>query len=304
MLRHISAFVLVVSAGLWNLPCAQAAVFNVPPPASLSLTSAPGGMRVVLRGATNFKFLVYVSTNLNLSNGWSLLSSNVAVSQVVAVVDSPSTNRPLRMYKASSLVTPFFYQGTFGGTEAGSFILLARTNNTAAFMAYNSTAAHRRGEFVNSLAIDGDDVAYGSFIAGTTGALQFTATNTLAGRFTNSSSGATGTVTAVQRANAGIHSGSAGLYAGPMVGHSGTARILLCPDGGMAFFRNDINTGKNDGGVGALPINGVVDVYLSGSVVMHVAGSFNPALKRFTVTIHELDGTISTSTLTFSEPIL
>ena len=49
-----------------------AATFNLPPPASLSIKPEASGARITYRGATNFQFLVEVSSDLL---GWSLLAS-------------------------------------------------------------------------------------------------------------------------------------------------------------------------------------------------------------------------------------
>jgi len=280
----------------------RAATFNVPAPASLSLTSAPGGMRVVYKGATNFKYQVQVSSNLT---AWSLLASNVATEPTTVIIDAPSTNRPMRFYKANSLVTPFFYQGTFSGSESGSFILLARTNNTTVFMGVNTTAAHRRGEYATSVVVAGDNSACGTFIVGAPGCCQFTASSSITGSFTNGAS-APGTLAGVQKPNLGIYSGYAGLYSGPvsLSAHTGTARILLCPDGSLAFFRNDTLLVRNDGGVGVLPVDGTVDVDLNGSIAYpHVLGSFSRPNRRFNLTIHEADNTTSIATLNFTEPV-
>jgi hypothetical protein len=301
---------LRVFSGLLFLACivwlrddkAQAATFNQPPPASLSLTSAPGGMRVVYTGSTNFKYQVHVSSNLT---AWSLLASNVATNGATVIIDTLSTNRPMRFYKASSLVTPFFYQGTFSGSERGAFILLARTNASVVFMAV--TTNRNRGEYATNVVVAGDDSACGTFIVGAPGCYQFTTSNTLTGRFTNSSS-ATGTLTGVQKANLGSYSGYAGLYSGNVLApHPGPARILLCPDGSYAFYRTDQSTGTKDGGVAVdrLPAVGpaTVDVYLSNSGIMHVQGEFNKFTKVFNLQIHELDNTLSIASLTFSEPV-
>ncbi len=291
---------LFIGAGLTLATGLSAATFNVPPPASLSLTSAPGGMRVVYQGATNFKYQVQVSSNLNT---WSQLASNVAVNRATAIVDVQSTNRPMRFYKASSQVTPFFYKGTFSGAESGSFILLARTNNTTVFLGNNP--GRLRGEYSTNLVVGGDDSAGGTFLVNAPGCLQFTASNTITGRFTNSAS-ATGTLAGGQRANVGSFSGYAGIYTGTVSApHTGPARILLCPDGSFAFYRTDPNFGTKDGGLGTLPPAGpaTLDVYLSGSGIMHVAGSLNKVTKVFNLTVHELDNLISIATLTFTEPV-
>ena len=302
MFRNLSGLLLIAFA-VWSLPDqTQAATFNVPAAASLSLTSAPGGMRVVYQGATNFKYQVHVSSNLTT---WSLLASKVATNRATAIIDAPSTNRPMRFYKASSLVTPFFYQGTFSGSERGAFILLARTNASVVFMAV--TTNRNRGEYVTNVVVAGDSSACGTFIVGAPGCYQFTVSNTITGRFTNGSS-AIGTLSGVQKANLGNYSGYAGLYSGNVLApHNGPARILLCPDGSYAFYRTDNSTGRKDGGVavGALPAEGpaTVDVWLSDFSPIHVQGSFNKASKVFNLQIHEPDNTISLATLTFTEPV-
>jgi hypothetical protein len=284
----------------------RAATFNVPAPASLSVTSSPSGKRVIYQGATNFKYRVMVSSNLN--SIWSLLSSNVSTTPTISIVDSASTNRPMRLYKANSLVTPFFYKGTFsgagggGGSSSGSFIVLARTNNTTVFMANNP--GQLRGEYSTNLVVtQADDSAYGSFILGTTGRLQF-ASNMIWGQFTNNSTGTTGTLSGLQSANVGDFSGYAGIYfASTITGHGGTARILLCPDGSFAFYRTDTITGINDGAFDVLNVTGSTDIYLSGSGFKHVLGQFDWINKRFTVNIHELDNSQSFATLNFTEPV-
>jgi hypothetical protein len=286
---------------LGTLSCVlPAATFNVPAPASLSLTSAPGGMRIIYRGATNFLYSIHATSNLV---NWATLSSGVATNRVMTFTDSQSTNRPARFYRAVSMPTPLMYQGTFSGSETGAFVLLARTNNTTVFMGVNLTPAHRRGEYIDSMVAQDDGSACGAFIAGAPGCLLLTLSNSISGKFTNSSQ-ATGTVSGIQRANVGSYSGLGGIYSGTVSApHSGNAKILLSPDGSFAFYRQDSATGKNSGAVSFLPPNGIVDAYLDGSVVLHVQGSYNRVNRRFSLTIHELDGLISTVTLNLSEPM-
>ena len=93
-----------LAAGLAVPGALSGASFNVPPPASLSVTSAPTGARVTYRGATNFQYLVQASTNwLN----WSLLASNIATNQAITFTDTqarrcpPVSTRPPRSRRPS-----------------------------------------------------------------------------------------------------------------------------------------------------------------------------------------------------------
>jgi hypothetical protein len=122
-----------------------AATYNVPNPASLSLTSMVGGARMTYRGATNFRFLVQSSTDWT---SWSLVASNVATNRTMAVRDNSAGSFPERYYRAVTLKTSLFYQGTFSGGEAGNFVLFARTNNQVTFLGVNTTRA--RAEFLHS----------------------------------------------------------------------------------------------------------------------------------------------------------
>jgi hypothetical protein len=258
-------------------------------------------VRIFCRGATNFQFLVEGCSNWL---DWSLVASNVATNQTMISFDPQAPNRPMRFYRAASLMTPFLYQGAFSGAEQGGFILLTRTNATALFMGVNTTTGHRRGEYVNSLVVDSNDAACGTFIAGVPGCLVLTSSNTLSGRFTNTLSRQTGTVTGAQKANVGIFSGAAGVYAGTVPApHSGTAKLLLCPDGSFAFYRTDSYTGKNDGAVSSMTVASLVDAYFNGSTLVHVTGSFNRTARTFSLTIHEADELPSPLTMTLSEPL-
>jgi hypothetical protein len=292
-----SAVVVMIISGVVS----HGASFNVPPAASLSLTSAPGGVKIVYRGATNFQFLIQSCTNWE---GWTLLASNVVTNSTMTFVDTQSTNRRARFYRAVSLRTPFLYRGTFSGSEQGSFILLARTNNSTVFMGVNTTSTHRRGEYATALAIDSNNVACGNYIANVSGCLRLITSNTVTGTFTNSAS-QTGTLSGIQKANVGLFAGGAGLYTGTISDlHSGTARILLCPDGTYAFYRTDSYTGKNDGAVTNMTLlanNGVVDTYLNGATQVHLTGSFDRQTRVFSLVIHEVDEFVTSFTLTLSE---
>jgi hypothetical protein len=292
---------LGAAAGLWMPGASSAATFNVPPPASLSITSGPGGIRITCRSATNFQLLLEGCSDWS---AWSLVASNVATNQTMTFFDPQAANRPMRFYRAASLTTPFLYQGTFSGTEQGGFILLARTNATAVFIGLNTTTGHRRGEYAGSLIVSSNDMACGTFIAGVPGCLTLTPSNTLSGRFTNTVSRQTGTVTGGQKANVGIFSGAAGVYTGTVPApHSGNAKLLLCPDGSFAFYRTDSYTGKNDGAVSSMTTASIVDAYFNGSTLVHLLGSFNRTARTFSLTIHEADELPSPFTMTLNEPL-
>ena len=280
----------------------SAATFNVPKPASLSATSTAGGMRLTYRGATNFQYQILVSSNLQ---SWTILSSNVAVSQALTNLDTQATNKPMRFYKAASLRTPFFYQGTYSGTASGGsggYILFARTNGSLTFLGVSPGNGFKRGEYANSLVVGSNDLTCGTYVSGAPGCLQF-ASNTLTGKFTNAPF--TGTLTGIQKANLGLFNGAAGRYTGPVTdGHTGSATLLLCPDGAFAFYRTDNDTGKNDGGVSSMNTDRTVDVYLSGSTALHLTGSFNTQTRTFSLLIHEEAGApLSLITMTLAEPL-
>lgn len=302
-MKFIAQSVWFGTASLWCVNALTAATFNIPTPATLSLKATQGGMRVTYRGATNFQYLLQTSSNLQ---SWSLLSSNVATSTNVTFLDS-QTNRPARFYKATSLPTPFVYKGTNFGSENGAFILLVRTNNSTVFMGVNFTQSpqhNKRGEYTTALTVESNNVTCGSYILGTTGCLSFTASNTISGRFTNGLQ--TGTVTGTQRANVGAYSGYAGIYSGTVSSpHDGPALLLLGADGSIAFFRTDGN--NDDGAVSAMnPQGDIVDAYLNGAsaIYFHMTGTFQRANRTFNLIIHENDGSISSLTMTLSEPIL
>jgi len=279
----------------------SSASYNVPAPASLSVTSSVGGASITYRGATNFQFLIQVSSNWVT---WSMLSSNLTTNQVMTIVDAKATNQPARFYKAVSLVTPFLYQGTFSGSEQGKFLLFARTNNQATFIGINTLATHPRGEFANALDVAEDGNSCGTYLAGAPGCLLLTASNTISGKFTNATSHVAGTLTGTQKANSGIFNGAAGLYSGTVPApHSGSAKLLLCPDGTAAFYRTDSPNGRNDGQVWLMPSSGIVDVYLSSSTKMHLLGQFTRATRTFSLIIHELDDVPSQVNLTLSVPL-
>lgn len=289
---------LLLSAEASLCIAAVAATFDVPPPAFLSATSTSGGMKISYRGATNFQFLIQSSSNLI---NWSLLASNVATNQVITFVDAQATNQPARFYKALSLTTPFFYQGTFSSVEQGAFILFARTNRTATFLGVNTL--RRRGEYLNALMVGTDNVGCGNFILNEPGCLLLTSSNTLSGAFTNAQH-QTGTITGVQKANTGIFNGAAGFYTGTVSSpHSGNAQLLLCPDGSFALYRTDSYTGKNDGTVSSMNSSGIVDAYFNGSTLVHVLGSFDRSSRTFGLTIHEADELPSLLMMTLSQPL-
>jgi hypothetical protein len=296
-MKLIAQWLWFGAASLWCVNALTAATFNIPTPATLSLKATQGGMRVTYRGATNFQYLLQTSSNLQ---SWSLLSSNIATSTNVAFLDS-QTNRPARFYKATSLPTPFLYQGTNFGSENGAFILLVRTNNSTVFMGVNLTLGHKRGEYTTALTVDNSNMTCGTFILGAPGCLSLTSSN-ISGKFTNTQSHIAGTVTGKQKANVGAYNGLAGIYGGTVSQpHDGPALLLLCPDGSMAFYRGDGN--RIDGAVDVMTPQGNVDAYLSGSVIMHVTGSFDTINRVFSLIIHETDGLISTLTMTMSEPL-
>ena len=293
---------LTVALGATGLT--HAAMFNISSPASLSISQAPGGVRLTQRGPTNFQYLIQATTNWQ---NWSLVASNVTTSPTLNVID-PTTNRTMRFYRTATLPTPFFYGGSVfnsAGQAKGAFILMARTNNTAAFMGlgFNTVTGAKRGDYADGLMVGSNNAACGTYILGAPGCLQLNTSNTVTGRFTNSSSQQTGSVSGGQKANVGIFAGAAGLYTGAVTdGHTGTARMLLCPDGSFAFYRTDSYTGKKDGNVSSMTSAGVVDVYLSGSTVLHLTGSFSHPDRLFTLIIHEEDGLISFVNLTLTEP--
>src|SRR5688572_27913287 len=150
-MKFIAQWLWFGAASLWCVNELSAATFNIPTPATLSLKATQGGMRVTYRGATNFQYLLQTSSNLQ---SWSLFSSNIATSPSLSFLDS-QTNRPARFYKASTLPTPFVYQGTNSGSENGAFLLLVRTNNSTVFMGVNLTQTplhNKRGEYTTALA--------------------------------------------------------------------------------------------------------------------------------------------------------
>jgi hypothetical protein len=276
------------------------ATFNLPPPASLSIKPEASGARITYRGATNFQFLVEVSSDLL---GWSLLASNVATNAAMTFVDAPATGQRARYYQAVSLKTPLLYQGTFSGGQRGGFLLLARTNNRATFFAVNTTSSSWRGEYTNGLALAEDGSACGSYLASAPGCLLLTPTNTISGKFTNSTQVA-GTLSGVQKPNNGIFSGAAGLYSGPIVGsYPGSAKMLLCPDGTLAFYRSGSSSPPLEGQVSSMKGDGIVDFYLQTGLYPHITGQFATAARTFTLTIHEKNGLVSTVNLTLSEPL-
>lgn len=302
-MKSIALWLWFGIATLWCVNDLSAAAFNIPTPSTLSLRATQGGMRVTYRGATNFPYVVHTSSNLQ---SWSVFTNNVALTTNLTFLD-PVTNRPARFYKASSLPTPFFYRGTNFGTENGAFLLLVRTNNSTVFMGVNVTTGHKRGEYTPALTVNSNGVTCGTYIVGTTGCLTLTPSNTVSGRFTNSVNLLqTGTVTGTQRANVGAYSGYAGIYAGTVsTPHDGPAFLLLAPDGSIAFFRIDGN--NEDGAVSTMnPQGDLVDAYLNGAsaVYFHITGSFQRGTRTFNLVIHENDGTISTVSMTLSEPLL
>jgi hypothetical protein len=276
------------------------ATFNVPPPAALSIALGASGAKITYRGATNFQFLLEVSSDLT---GWSLLASNVATNAVMTFLDAPAMDQRARYYQAVSLKTPFLYQGTFSGGQRGGFLLLARTNNRATFFAVNTTSATWRGEYTNGLALAEDGAACGSYLASAPGCLSLTPTNTILGRFTNSAQ-VVGTLTGVQKANSGVFSGAAGLYSGPILGsYPGSAKVLLCPDGTLAFYRSGSSSPPLEGQVSSMKIDGIVDFYLQTGLYPHITGQFAAAARTFSLTIHEKGGLVSTVNLTLNEPL-
>jgi hypothetical protein len=275
-----------------------AATYNVPNPASLSLTSMVGGARLTYRGATNFRFLVQSSTDWT---SWSLVASNVATNRTMAVRDNSAGSFPERYYRAVTLKTSLFYQGTFSGGEAGNFVLFARTNNQVTFLGVNTTRA--RAEFLTPLTVNTNGTGCGTYIAGAPGCVSLTATSTVSGRFTNAASQA-GTLTGGQKANYGIFSQYAGYYTGTFSGFCpGTARALFCPDGTLAIYFVDSNTQRTDGQVAVILANNLLDFYLV-SGAGHVLGTFAPSTRTFSGTIHENPGCSPlTFSLTRSEPL-
>jgi len=254
-------------------------------------------MKITYRGATNFQFLLQSCSNLP---NWSLLASNVATNQTMTFIDSPLTNSPRRFYRAVSLPTPFLYQGTFSGIDLGSFILFARTNGAVTFAGLNTTS--HRGEYA-TLTVASNSVGCGTFIAGVPGCLALNS-NAVSGSFTNTTSHQTGTVTGLQKSNTGLFNGAAGLYAGTISDvHSGVAKILLCPDGSLAFYRTDSYTGKNDGAITSMTSMNLVDSYLNGSTLVHMTGSFDRPSRTFSLVIQEADEFVTTFSLALSESL-
>lgn len=225
---------------------AFAADFNLPSAPSVSLTRGSNTSTVTYRGQTNFQFILYASSN---STSWTGLVTNLCTS---AQMTFSETNRPIRFYKASSLKTPLIYQCSFSGADSGSFMLFARTNDTAALVGYRSSGTS--GEFSDPLPIGANNRYAGNLLVGRTGILILTSNN-VSGSVSNGAS-RTGTIGGALKPNVGPFQASAGLYSG---GYSdacvGTLKGILAADGTFILFVSD-TLGGTDGGIAILSSTG------------------------------------------------
>ena len=215
-LFNLLAMLLASSAG--------GADFNVPARPSLSLSRGPTSTTVTYRGQTNYQYTIWGSTNCST---WTSLVSAVNSTPQISFSEA---NRSNRFYKATTLRTAQIYECTLSGADMGSFLIFARTNDTAVLLGSSSMGP---GEFANSLSIGTNNRYSGSLMTGRTGFLAF-GSNSISGRLTNGLN-PSGTISGTLKANNGTYQTSAGLYTGtinPGPPCGGTpVRAILCPDG-------------------------------------------------------------------------